>query len=246
MLLDFSVRLDKYFFDKEVSPQKPAEAGFCGDKIAKAHNTHCQVLPYYCEQGYNCHYYMDALARLFCSPARLKLLRLFMFNDMAYSAKEVVFRAKVATPAVRKELSALIAMGVIRRKGQGREVKYCADRRFPYSKALVNFLRDTTIVDSQEVISVLRKAGGMLRLVVLTGIFSDSIESKIDLLIVGDRLDEHSIVSAVRIIEADIGREIRYTVFSTEDFRYRFGVYDRLLRDIFDYAHQVILDKIGV
>lgn len=189
---------------------------------------------------------MDALARLFCTPARLKLLRLFVFNDTAsYTSREATFRAKISMVAARKELAALVAIGIIRRRGEGRRVKYGANRHFPYFEALTTFLRETTVVGPQEVLAVLRKAG-TLRLVVLTGLFSGTVESKVDLLIVGDRLDERALASAVHTIEADIGREIRYAMFSTEDFRYRSGIYDRLLRDIFDYKHRVILDRIGI
>jgi len=189
---------------------------------------------------------MDALARLFCTPARLKLLRLFIFNDAeAYTSREVIFRAKVSTAAARKELSSLVAIGIIRRRGEGRGIKYSANHRFPYFVALATFLRETTVVGPQEVLAVLRKSG-TLRLVVLTGLFSGATEPKVDLLIVGDRFDEHILSSAVHTIEANIGREMRYAVFSTKDFRYRFGIYDRLLRDIFDYKHRVILDKIGI
>ena len=47
-------------------------------------------------------------------------------------------------------------------------------------------------------------------------------------------------------LEAELGREIRYASFATEDFRYRTGVYDRLLRDVFDYPHRLLIDKIGL
>ena len=55
-----------------------------------------------------------------------------------------------------------------------------------------------------------------------------------------------SVGSAVHMIEAEIGRELRYAAFTTEEFRYRVGVYDRLIRDAFDYPHRTILDKIGL
>ncbi len=186
------------------------------------------------------------MAKLFCSPARLKLLRLFVFNPSAsFTAEEAAFRAKATAASARKELTALLAAGVIRRRGAGRDARYSANRHFVHFDALTRFLRETTVVGPQEVLAALRKAGS-LRLVVLTGIFTGVIEPKIDLLVVGDRLDERALASAMRTIEANLGRELRFAAFSTEDFRYRFGVYDRLLRDVLDYAHQTILDKIGL
>ncbi len=189
---------------------------------------------------------MDALSRLFCSPARLKLLRLFIFNETkSFTAQEASFRTKSSLPVTKKELNVLVTTGIIKKKGSGRSISYSADQKFIHSDALTRFLRETTVVGPKDVLASLHKAGS-LRLVVLTGVFSGALEPKIDLLIVGDKLDERLIASAVHTIESNFGREIRYAAFSTEDFRYRSGVYDRLLRDVFDYSHSTILDKIGI
>ena len=67
-----------------------------------------------------------------------------------------------------------------------------------------------------------------------------------DVVVVGDRIDDRMIGIVVRSLEAELGRELRYAAFTTPDFRYRVGVYDRLLRDVFDYSHRVILDRIGI
>ncbi len=189
---------------------------------------------------------MDTLARLFCSPARLKLLRLFVFNDTkSFTLQDASFRTKSTSYAVRKELTMLVSIGILRRRGTGRSVHFSVNNRFVHLDPLTRFLRETTVVGPQDVLNVLHKAGA-LRLVVLTGIFSGALEPKIDLLVVGDKLEERVITSAVHTIEANFGREIRYATFTTEDFRYRSGIYDRLLRDVFDYAHSTILDKIGI
>jgi hypothetical protein len=94
-------------------------------------------------------------------------------------------------------------------------------------------------------LSTLKRAGS-LRVVVLSGLFTGALETKVDMLIVGDKLEDKHLESAVRTLEAELGRELRYAAFSTEDFRYRVGVYDRLIRDVFDYPQRTILDKIGL
>ena len=50
----------------------------------------------------------------------------------------------------------------------------------------------------------------------------------------------------IRSIEAEIGKELRYASFETPDFRYRLGMYDKLVRDILDFPHKKVVDKIGV
>jgi hypothetical protein len=189
---------------------------------------------------------MDPLARIFSSSARLKLLRLFLFNEeSAFTVVEAAFRVSVPKEGVSKELKNLIAADVIKKRAGKDGVLYAANRRFPHYTALQVFLRDTTSVSDTEMNNTLKKAGA-LRLVVLSGLFTGAIETKVDLLIVGDKLDDRQLEKAVHQLEAELGRELRYAAFSTEEFRYRRGVYDRLFRDIFDYPHRNILDKIGV
>jgi hypothetical protein len=189
---------------------------------------------------------MQALAKLFGSPARLKIIRLFVFNqDLPLSPAEVAQRSKLPAGAVRSELTSLLAAGLLRKKGVGTAALYQTNPSFEHLRPLGEFIRDTTIVSPQGMLAMLRKVGA-LRLVALSGLFVDIEESQIDLLVVGDRLDERALTAAVRSLEAELGREVRYALFSTEDFRYRQGVYDRLIRDVFDYPHRLLVDKIGL
>ena len=189
---------------------------------------------------------MKPLAKLFGSLARLKALRLFVFNrDAAFSLAEIAQRTKLSKEAVRREVAVLISSGLVRRKGASTPTRYQANPNFEHLDALDAFIRDTTTVRPHNMLALLRRAGA-LRLVVLSGLFTGVIESQIDLLIVGDRLNERLLATAVHALEAEFGREVRYASLTTEDFRYRYGVYDRLLRDVFDYPHRLLVDKIGL
>ncbi len=85
-----------------------------------------------------------------------------------------------------------------------------------------------------------------MKLVIISGIFIQNPESRIDLLVVGDHLKKGVIDSAIKTIESEIGSEIRYAVFETADFMYRYGLYDKLVRDILDFPHEKISNKLGV
>jgi DNA-binding transcriptional ArsR family regulator len=189
---------------------------------------------------------MESLAKIFGSPARLRVLRLFLFNQHAsFTSSDVARRAKLAPEAVRHELSELVAARLVRKKGTRVSAQYQVNPHFEHLEGLDVFIRDTTSVNQKNVLTALRRAGA-LRLVVLSGFFAGLLEPQIDLLIVGDSLDERILASTIRSLEAELGREIRYASFATPDFRYRLGVYDRLLRDVFDYPHRVLIDKIGL
>ena len=189
---------------------------------------------------------MEPLAKILGSNARLKTLRLFIFNkDKIFTLADVAQRTKLSKDIVRRELGELLAAGLLRKKGTQHPVHYQTNPRFEQLEALNTFIRDTTNVRPQSITAALKRAG-TVRLVALSGLFTGILESQIDLLIVGDLLQERVLASVVHSLEAELGREIRYAVFATADFRYRLGVYDRLLRDVFDYPHRLLIDKIGV
>ena len=189
---------------------------------------------------------MQNLAKLFGPPARLKMLRLFVFNpDTAFTLADIVARTKLTQEAVRRDLTDLAAARFVKKRGARAAARYQLNPRFEHLEALDAFIRETTNVQPEHVVRSLRRAGS-LRLVVLSGLFSGILEPQIDLLVVGDNLNERALAAAVHSLEADLGREIRYAFFSTVDFRYRMGVYDRLLRDVFDYPHRLLVDKIGL
>jgi hypothetical protein len=189
---------------------------------------------------------MEMLGRVFGSVGRLKTVRLFVFSkDASFTIAEVAERTKLAKDAARREIIELLSSGLLRRKGGTGPVRYQVNPRFEYLPAFDTFIRETTSVRQDKIIQVLRRAGA-LRLVVLSGHFTGIVEPQIDLLVVGDHLDERALARSVHALEAELGREIRYASFATADFRYRRGVYDRLLRDVFDYPHRIVIDKIGL
>jgi hypothetical protein len=189
---------------------------------------------------------MDPLARLFSSSARLKLLRLFLFNDdTGFSVLDAAFRINVPKESVRKELKTLMMSGIVKKRTGKDGIIYSTNKRFEHYESLQAFLRTTTSLDDTSIVTKLKK-GGALRLVVLSGLFTGALETKADILVVGDRIDDKHLEKAVHELEAELGRELRFASFTMQEYRYRVGVYDRLLRDIFDYPHRTLLDKIGL
>ena len=188
---------------------------------------------------------MDPLARVFGTPARLKLLRLFYFNPhLAFSFSDISERTKLTPELVRKELGVLLTSKLLRRSGGTGELHYSVNRHFKHYEALETFLRTTTDVTPERMLEQFRRTG-TLKLVILSGYFTGTQQSTVDCLLVGD-IDEKRATKAIHSIEAELGRELRYSVLSAEDFRYRQGVYDRLVRDVLDYPHRVLIDKIGL
>lgn len=196
----------------------------------------------------------DWLSILFGNTATVKLLRLFLFNPSAtFAMDDILRRARLVRHTARTELSVLERAQIIKKKqlfgtganGKKRRIQgYALNHKFPKLIALQAFLFDTAPLDSKTVFRHMRKAG-KLDLVVTSGIFSRSFDGRLDLIVAAKKVAQGKIEAAVRTLEAELGIEIRFAVFTTDDFLYRLGMYDKLTRDVFDYPHQILTDRIG-
>ncbi len=197
----------------------------------------------------------DWLSALFGSTAMVKLLRLFLFNpSTTFTLDEILGRARLSRRAARTELSVLERIEIVKRrqvygigaKGTKRRMQgFVVNTNFPKLQALQTFLFETTPLESKTVLRHMRKAG-RLDTLVIAGIFSRNVDARLDLVVVAKKLLQGKIESAVRTLEAELGIEIRFATFTTDDFLYRIGMYDKLTRDVFDYPHQILVDRIGV
>jgi len=204
-----------------------------------------------------------ALEKLFGSSARVKMIRLFLSNpENVFSLEDVSRRAKVPTPVAKRELSLFKGMGLIKQKDQiiDQPVKlkdgtvkikkkkfngYFLNALFPFVHALRNLVLNAAPVDKEAMIKEINTIG-RIKLVVFSGIFTNHENSRVDLLLVGDSMKETKLDKVLKNIEADIGKEIVYAVFKTDDFMYRLGMYDRFIRDILEYPHEKAVNKLNI
>lgn len=191
------------------------------------------------------------MAKLFASADLLKIIRLFLLNqEEVFSPRDISKRAKVKPPSVRLETNLLSGIGFICRKKFTKDKKKKIDgwilsRSFPLLAPLKELVLDTTPVSRTELLKKLARTG-KIKLVVLAGIFIQEEDSRVDILIVGDKIRKNILEKVLKEIEAEVGKELSYVVFPTKDFTYRLNIYDKFTRDIFDYPHQKILNKLGV
>lgn len=204
-----------------------------------------------------------ALEKLFGSSARVKIIRLFLSNpENLFSLEEVSRRAKVLIAVAKRELSLFKGIGFIKQKEQtiDKPVKlkdgkikikkkkfngYFLNILFPFVHALRNLVINAAPVDKEAMIKEINTIGRM-KLIVFSGIFTNHENSRVDLLIVGDSMKETKLDKVLKNIEADIGKEIVYAAFKTDDFMYRLGMYDRFIRDILEYPHEKALNKLNI
>ena len=187
----------------------------------------------------------DGLQKLFGSPARVKLLRLFLFNPrQSFTLADVAKRSRVSEAEARKELAVFSRAELIERAPRGKGVRYVLNTEFEYVAALQNLLLNAP-QRGKDIVERIRRAG-TLKLVILSGIFLGEWEGSLDLFLVGDRVNDKKLREHIRTLEAEIGKEIRFSLLSTDDFFYRLNLNDKLIRDVLDYPHRIILDRLDI
>jgi hypothetical protein len=205
---------------------------------------------------------METLTKLFGTVAKVKIIKLFVFNpEEAFDAKLVAERSKERLVKVRKELGLLEKMKLIKKRsfykteergkrGKKKNVKvrasgFVLNQDFEFLTPLQQFLIKVNHFNQKDLVKKFGKSG-TIKLIILSGIFIQDPESRVDLLVVGDHLRRAQVENTIRGIESEIGKELRYAVFETSDFLYRLGMYDKLIRDIIDFPHEKIVNKLGV
>jgi len=214
---------------------------------------------------------MEILSKLFGGAGIVKMLRLFLFNPTEpFEVKDIAKRTRVEADIVRNELAMLLKIGFIRKRSFYKDIEepkvrrrsvrtqkktkkprrkrvsgFILDQNFPHLKELHDLLIGTVPFETDSVVRRLKKVGNV-KLVIIAGVFVQHWDSRLDILVVGDNLKQSQLSHVIKDIESELGREIRYAMFPTQDFRYRLSMYDRLVRDVLDYPHKAVIDRLGL
>jgi hypothetical protein len=206
--------------------------------------------------------HQDTLTAIFGSVVKVKILRLFLFNETTtFFVREIVERTKSPQDQVKKELNILEKADILKirkvvkevqvKKGKGMVTKkvegtgYYLNSKYPYLDPLKNLLTITSLRVDESLTKRFTNAG-KIKLFIVAGVFTQNWDSRVDMLLVGEDLNISKIENVIKLIESEIGKEIAYSAFETQDFEYRLGIHDRLVRDILDYPHVTLLDRLGV
>lgn len=205
---------------------------------------------------------IQILEKIFGSNGKVKIMRLFLFNkETPFDINDIVTKTRVKKEKARKELVNLEKAGLLKKKNFTKEVikkqksgdkvikkksvGWTLNQTFPYIRPLQNFLIHINPLRHKDVINRVSSIG-KIKLVIVAGVFIQELESRVDLLVVGDNLNNSKLKNAVREIEAEIGKELRYATFTTDDFEYRHGMMDKLIRDILDFPHERVIDRLDL
>lgn len=189
--------------------------------------------------------------QLFGSKTRVKLLSLFLNNPgRSYYVREITRKIDEQINSVRRELSNLLSIGLIKSSTQNNRLYYEVNDKYVHYNELRRIFASIKVSKSKELkntreeedIAGKLRSAGTIELAFLTGTFVRDSHTKIDMFIVGD-VNRAKAAKVIEEVEQELGRELNYTIMTPEDYGYRNDLNDRFLADLIESKKIVLVDQ---
>jgi hypothetical protein len=203
------------------------------------------------------------IEQLFGSKTRVKLLRLFYSNpNRPFYVREITRKIDEQINSVRRELGNLLSIGIISSDESNNRLYYEVSQGYEYYKPLKTIFggEEAEVVPAADgvvtpeaaaekpakkpkdpVVAELQAIGNVI-LALYTGQFTRDEASGIDMLIVGD-VNQTKAQKFIAALEEKEKKEIRYVVFTPDEFAYRESVKDRFINSVMNSKKLIIIDK---
>ncbi len=187
------------------------------------------------------------IEQLFGSKTRVKLLQLFYSNpNRSFYVREITRKIDEQINSVRRELANLLSIGIISSDTTNNRLYYEVNQTYEFYQPLSAIFGESTITTPEVTIkdndtnNILEL--GNVEIVIYAGQFTRDESSGVDIVIVGD-VNQTKLGKFVAELEKKEGKELRYTLMSLKEFKYRRQVNDRFLSNVMASKKQVLIDK---
>ncbi len=190
------------------------------------------------------------LEHLFGSKTRLKLLKVFFaYPERSFYIRELTRLCESQINGIRREISNLEALGLIARlensenKEKIREntKSYRLQTGFLLQSELKSLLDKAQMLEEKEFIDQIKNKAGKVKFMLLSGYFTEVNETGTDILIVGN-IKESVLNKIIIAFEKNIGKELRYTVFTEKEFADRREMGDKFLYNLLEKRYIKVVD----
>jgi hypothetical protein len=200
------------------------------------------------------------IEQLFGSKTRVKLLQLFYSNpNRSFYVREITRKIDEQINSVRRELANLLNVGIITSDTSNNKVYYEVNQKYEFYTPLQEIFggsaakprKGSTTKAAKSIELPLHddasdlKALGNVEVAALMGQFTRDESAGVDVLIVGN-VNQNALNKYVTELEKQEGKDLRYTVFSLDDFTYRLQIKDRFTSNVLRAKKQVLLDRLGL
>lgn len=191
------------------------------------------------------------IEQLFGSKTRVKLLHLFYANpNRSFYVREITRKIDEQINSVRRELSNLLSIGIIKSDTSGNRLYYEVNQHFKHYDSMRSIFTDTATTKEKVVaegggdLSDRFRAIGSVDMAILSGYFVRDQALPIDIMVVGD-INRNKLDKLVKELETEENHELRYAIFNRDEYEYRKDLSDRFLSIINEAKKTVLIDGIG-
>jgi len=202
------------------------------------------------------------LEQLFESQTKVRTMKLFFRNPEAnFLLKEAAKMMKMNLPLAKKQIKRLEKIGLLKsRQISSRKQLFSINPNFDFFKELRELILNSSPVSKDKMLKTI-KSLGKIKLALLSGLFigNDPLTrpsteqadlwqdmAQADLLIVGDKINQRKLTGFIENLEAEAGTEINCVIMTTEEFKYRYDMYDRFVRDLLNEKSELLINKLGL
>lgn len=177
--------------------------------------------------------------KLFGSKTRAKLLNLFFENPgKSYYVREITRVIDEQINSVRRELSNLESIGVVKNETYDNKVYYSANMKHVYAHALSEMFNARTIEASEKEpkrANVWEELVKPVKLYLKGLIVTNRLPGQegIDLLVIGNDKTK-KLTHWAEVVEKKMGKPLNYVIMSVDDYTYRKSVRDRFLTEVME------------
>lgn len=187
------------------------------------------------------------LSKLFGSRTRVKILALLLNNSTrAYYIREITRKVEEQINSVRRELSNLKAIGLVRSYAKNGKIYFQANTKseiFPEMKKIFGKVAKEAAYENT--VAEKLKSIGAVQYAALMGYFVQDAGSPIDLFIIGE-IEKPKLNTLVKSLSSEIGHEVNYTTMTAEEYQERSMLFDRFLTEIMAAPKIVVIDYLGI
>ena len=175
-------------------------------------------------------YGSDLLAFLLLAPPR------------SYSAKELAKRLHISEKTLSGLLREFLHDSMIKQFTRDRAKLYIINQKHKLLPEIKTSLVKNQRPYEDELFSAITKLGEV-KAAFLSGAFTGQPQLPVDLLLVG-KVSLTKLDTFLKQCKVMLGFDINYSVMTPDEYKLRSNTFDRFIKDIFDYPHVVVVDKV--
>ncbi len=186
------------------------------------------------------------LDTLFDSPVRARILKLFLYNpEKWFESKTIAGKLSIGKSLVNKHLKNLEEIRFISKKSASRGKLFKTNQDFDFYGELKMLAAKISPVSKDKMLERIMGLG-KIKLAAISGIFIDFDGARADLMLVGDNIKISKFNKFLSDLEAEAGKEINCALMTIKEFNYRYDMYDRFIRDMLEFKHEKLINKLKI